>query len=585
MVSLSLPEGCEKSDDIIVDIPHNEVIKSFRKVKSISRQDNLLKGLGVVSPDVDFDYAYWYGEDSSDGSTFNYVQHSNGYITGSLVDLSNDVVMQIQVEDGIPVVTITDSSAFPPEVDPVDGEDVDNRRSLASKDSKKGGLRINSFSSQNKMSEKEGDSRRSLYDDNGGNIDVMVLWTKEAECRNNGQASNCSVSQTSYNAMMARVELAVEETNTAYDLSGVQTQLLLVHAYRHPTYVDEGFSASLSAIRSGSVSGVHSNRQTYGADVVALIIDDPQYCGIGYVGPSKAYMYSVTAWNCATGYYSFGHEIGHNFGLLHDRGSENKCDGLNYNYGYRDPQASFRSIMAYNCRNNQCDNISSNGCTRVMRFSNDQFLYQNKAMGTATEDSARKINDVKATVAGYYTHVPVSSPTVSPKSPSPSSSPSDAPSDAPSDVPSNAPVDAESDAPSNAPTADRCDIMNVMGQTIYVPGAGACWRIQLGKPGTLEGDMVGNDSCQKKESDWQSSTGIFSNFWRVDPNDDTVTFQAFSDGQWKGRFQFKEDPTATKPYLVPPLNIDQDNRKFELVVAIPTCSANAICPTMKVNLS
>ena len=57
----------------------------------------------------------------------------------------------------------------------------------------------------------------------------------------------------------------------------------------------------------------HTLRSTYGADVVALIIDDAQYCGIAYLGPGIDLMFSVTAWNCATGYYTFGHEIGHNF--------------------------------------------------------------------------------------------------------------------------------------------------------------------------------------------------------------------------------------------------------------------------------
>ena len=464
MVSVSLSEGCENSDNISVDIPHNGGTKSFHKVKSNSRQENLLHGPKVASPNVDSNYGYWYGEDSTDGSTFNYVQDANGNISGSLVDLSSHTVMQFHIENGLPVVIITDSSAFAPEIDPPNEEEVINdRRSLATATSNsvtsssspqdkgyisknsKGGLRINSFSSQDNISEKGG-SRRSLYDDNGGNLDVMVLWTKEAECRNHGEGANCNVSQASFDAMMATVNLAVQETNTAYSLSGVNTELLLVHAYRHPTYVDQGFSQSLSAIRSGAVSGVHSNRETYGADIVALIIDDPMYCGIGYVGPSKGYMYSVTAWNCATGYYSFGHEIGHNLGLLHDRGTSSACNGVNYNYGYRDPQAQFRSILAYNCRTGQCDNISSNGCTRVQQFSNPNFLFNGKAIGTATEDNARKINDARVQVAGYYTHVTTGSPTASPvASPtaSPTASPSVSPNAAPTASPNAAPTACE----------------------------------------------------------------------------------------------------------------------------------------------
>lgn len=46
--------------------------------------------------------------------------------------------------------------------------------------------------------------------------------------------------------------------------------------------------------------------------MVALIIDDPKYCGIAYTSTNIDNMFSVTKWSCATGYYSFGHELGHN---------------------------------------------------------------------------------------------------------------------------------------------------------------------------------------------------------------------------------------------------------------------------------
>ena len=184
--------------------------------------------------------------------------------------------------------------------------------------------------------------------------------------------------------------------------------------------------------------------------------------------------------------------------------------------------------------------------------------------------------------------IPSVSPTNIPSAPPITEAPSNAPSDIPSaissEAPSIVPSDTPSIVPSDAPAVDRCDIMDVFSQTIYVPGAGSCWRIQLGRGGTLEGDMNGNESCQKSESDWQSSTSTFSNFSAVLPNDDIAVFEAKATGQWKGTFLFKEDPAATKPYLVPPLDIDSANKTFNLVVSIPTCSADAICPTMKVNL-
>ena len=100
-------------------------------------------------------------------------------------------------------------------------------------------------------------------------------------------------------------------------------------------------------------------------------------------------------------------------GCEHDKGQENACSKADYNYGYRDKQAQFRSILAYNCETGQCDGISKKNCPRVQRFSNNEFLYEGKAMGNSRTDNARQMNNVKDTVAGYYT-----APT--PPSPSPS---------------------------------------------------------------------------------------------------------------------------------------------------------------------
>ena len=105
---------------------------------------------------------------------------------------------------------------------------------------------------------------------------------------------------------------------------------------------------------------------------------------------------------CATGYYSFAHEIGHNFRLLHDRGTENNCNNVGFNFGYRDPGAAFRSILAYDCVRRQCDNMPKVGCPRVQMFSNTQNLYKGKAIGNQFNDNARQWNNVRAAVASYY---------------------------------------------------------------------------------------------------------------------------------------------------------------------------------------
>ncbi len=163
---------------------------------------------------------------------------------------------------------------------------------------------------------------RGLVDHRGVTIDVMVVWTKNAECKKSGLAAECSLSSMTEHNMRGLIDLAIAETNTAFTLSGVTSQLRLVYAYREPNYkedVSNAFGSALSSIRSntdGVLDEVHTIRNTYGADIVAMIIDSPEHCGMAYSGPESNLMFSVTAWNCATGFYSFGHAIGRNMVCL-----------------------------------------------------------------------------------------------------------------------------------------------------------------------------------------------------------------------------------------------------------------------------
>lgn len=172
---------------------------------------------------------------------------------------------------------------------------------IQQKETNDSGIRGSLFNQQQKQ------EHRGLVDDSGSTIDVMVVWTKKAECRKSNLAAGCTNTATTENNMRGLIALAVAETNTAYSLSGVTTQLRLVHAYREPNYVEatsDAFGAALSSITGttdGVMDDVHTKRNTYGADVVALIIDDAAFCGMAYLGPSVGLMFSVTAWNCATG--------------------------------------------------------------------------------------------------------------------------------------------------------------------------------------------------------------------------------------------------------------------------------------------
>ena len=57
------------------------------------------------------------------------------------------------------------------------------------------------------------------------------------------------------------------------------------------------------------------------ADAAALLCLETDSCGIAYFGPwayNNGNTVSLAKKSCAVGYYSFGHEIGHNMGATHD---------------------------------------------------------------------------------------------------------------------------------------------------------------------------------------------------------------------------------------------------------------------------
>ena len=119
-------------------------------------------------------------------------------------------------------------------------------------------------------------SRRRLYDDLGGNVDVLVVWTKKAECNNAGLPSDCSLTDVTEFKMRGLIDLAVAETNTAFELSGIFSSLRLVHAFRNSDYVESNdIKTSLQDVTGfgdGLLDEVHVKRALYGADVVHMIV-------------------------------------------------------------------------------------------------------------------------------------------------------------------------------------------------------------------------------------------------------------------------------------------------------------------------
>ena len=224
----------------------------------------------------------------------------------SVVDESDGMVYQIAPDaDGVLVTTEMHTNEFLPELDPEEFTDVDSS-----------GRRDLQENNQNMFIDDSSNSRNLQVDD-GSVLDVMVVWTWKAECSNSGLPKGCTRTATTHNNMLGRINLAILETNTAYTSSGVLTQLRLAHAYLDASYDEDIYPKYADPLYhitniDGIMDDIHTKRAEHHADLVAMINDKTGACGVAWLGPNKSRMFSVTRWSCATGYYSFGHEIGHN---------------------------------------------------------------------------------------------------------------------------------------------------------------------------------------------------------------------------------------------------------------------------------
>lgn len=264
------------------------------------------------------------------------VPGAGGAFAASVTDDETGAVYSISPDaSGEMTVVVKMQDEYGMELDPEDGMSPEERSVFERRMAAEGGRELGTTPAnglRGKVADETGDEdlrpdrerigRDLEAVDPDATFDILVVWTRHSECRNSQLSRGCTLTAATEANMRARIDLAVAETNVAYAESGILARLNLVHAYRDATYVEasfNAFAAALNAVTStadGVMDDVHDRRAEHGADVVAMIIDDLQYCGYANIGPRADLMFSVTAWNCATGYYSFGHEIAHNLGCM-----------------------------------------------------------------------------------------------------------------------------------------------------------------------------------------------------------------------------------------------------------------------------
>ena len=313
------------------------------------------------------DRAVWHGRTDDGGiATFAVVR---GVATGTVFLDGRSFEITSDGKGAYDIAELN-AAAFPAELDPVGDFDL-----------------------LDTASEPSGTSgAATLLADGLTEIDVMVLWTPAARNKVGGTVASIE----------SLVLASVANTNLSYESSGVNARLRLVHAAEvafteAPTNI-HGDLGALSGTTDGRLDHIHALRNEHAADIVTLIGSgyvSGGTCGVGYLMQSASVSFASMAFNvidqqCAAGYLSYAHEVGHNQGLHHDPANTGGSTAVYpYAYGYQDPGGSFRTVLSYG------------SATRVPILSAPGLLYNGRPTGTSSQDNARALNTTAATVSAF----------------------------------------------------------------------------------------------------------------------------------------------------------------------------------------
>ncbi len=283
--------------------------------------------------------------------------------------------------------------------------------------------------------------------EDGSVIDLMIVYTAEARDFAGG-----------IEAMNTLANLRISEMNSANDDSRAGFDWRLVDV-REISYSESGdLMTDLDRLRTvgdGAMDSVHAYRDAAKADLVNLIVATGTQgaCGLAYQMNEMApwfadYAFGVTAldypepFSCSS--LTLAHEFGHGLGNAHDRANTTTQPLFPYSYGYQDPNAEFRTIMAYDCPNG--------GCPRINAWSNPDVSHNGLPTGVDYDvspneaaDVARSMDQVSQTVANFQPNCSVVEPTATPTA---TSLPVDTPTPTePAVTPSQTPVPTATQTP------------------------------------------------------------------------------------------------------------------------------------------
>lgn len=204
---------------------------------------------------------------------------------------------------------------------------------------------------------------------------VLMLYTQSATSAAGGT-----------NQIRAIAQQAIDVSNTSYANSGLDVRAVLAERLAVTYDESSGFDDALDALTSttdGVLDQVHAWRDQYQADLVSMLINNGQYCGLAWLSPTnQARGFSTVNWSCAADNLSSPHEMGHNMGCGHDAANGNGVFAYSHGWRFNTSSGQLRTVMAY-----------APG-TRVAVFSSPLVTYQSVVTGNAaTADNVRTIRE------------------------------------------------------------------------------------------------------------------------------------------------------------------------------------------------
>ena len=244
-------------------------------------------------------------------------------------------------------------------------------------------------------------------------IDLMIPYTKKAK-----QWADSS----EFGSINTVIAQAMNLSQAALDNSDVHINLRLVHSFL-TDYEDDGggdvsggehlrrLTASpafnpFGGEFNGYMDEVHTLRDAYGADLVALFASEPNTSGVAWrlnnIEGRPNYGFSVNRVEQMAIGYTLIHEIGHNMGNVHAR-NQNSASATDlggifqYSVGYRweSEEESFTTVMGY----------PENVYLRIPLFSSPDLTWENTAAGSddpaGPANSALSMEQTKRVIASY----------------------------------------------------------------------------------------------------------------------------------------------------------------------------------------